>query len=145
MNMDTIKNVASNADICRSFYFIKYWGLCLSWENINLTWEITYIVCTSPLSAGGGRGEGGWASYQISKIGGAWQGLLDRASICRGGLLGKRGWLFSGGVAIFSTKNKLKSGIFNDKKKVYKQEHFAVVTKNSNWEIFSTNLVTFKR
>ena len=30
-------------------------------------------------------------------------------------------------------------------KKVYKQEHLAVVTKNSNWEIFSKNLVTFKR
>ena len=29
--------------------------------------------------------------------------------------------------------------------KVYKQEHFAVVTKNSNWEIFRKNLVTFKR
>ena len=27
-------------------------------------------------------------------------------------------------------------------KKVYEQEHFA---KNSNWEIFSKNLVTFKR
>ena len=28
---------------------------------------------------------------------------------------------------------------------IFKQEHFAVVTKNSNWEIFSKNLVTFKR
>ena len=30
-------------------------------------------------------------------------------------------------------------------KKVYKQERFAAITKNSNWEIFSKNLVTFKR
>ena len=30
-------------------------------------------------------------------------------------------------------------------KKVYKQEHFAILAKNSNWEIFSKNLVTFKR
>ena len=34
------------------------------------------------------------------------------------------GWLFKGGCN-FSTKDKLKSGIFNDKK-VHKQEHFAL-------------------
>ena len=37
-------------------------------------------------------------------------------------------------------KNKLKSGIFNDKK-VYKQECFGL----SHWEILTKNLVTFKR
>ena len=30
-------------------------------------------------------------------------------------------------------------------KKVYKQELCSVVTKNPNWEMFSKNLVTFKR
>ena len=30
-------------------------------------------------------------------------------------------------------------------KKVYKQKYFSVLTKNSNWEIFTKNLVTFKR
>ena len=34
-------------------------------------------------------------------------------------------------------KNKLKSGIFNDKN--------TVITKNLNWEILTKNLVTFKR
>ena len=42
-------------------------------------------------------------------------------------------------------KNKLKSEIFNDKKNVYKQKYFSVITKNSNWEILTKNLVTFKR
>ena len=30
-------------------------------------------------------------------------------------------------------------------KKFYKQKYFSVMTKNSNWEILLTNLVTFKR
>ena len=30
-------------------------------------------------------------------------------------------------------------------KKVYKQKYFSVITKNSNWEILTKNLVTFKR
>ena len=30
-------------------------------------------------------------------------------------------------------------------KKVYKQKCFSVITKNLNWEIFTMNLVTFKR
>ena len=42
-------------------------------------------------------------------------GGLDRTLVFRGELLVKRGWLFSGGCN-FLTKNKLKSGIFNDKK-----------------------------
>ena len=29
-------------------------------------------------------------------------------------------------------------------KKVYKQECFAVITKSSNWEILTKNLLTFK-
>ena len=30
-------------------------------------------------------------------------------------------------------------------KKVYKQKRFSVITKNSNWDILTKNLVTFKR
>ena len=30
-------------------------------------------------------------------------------------------------------------------KKVYKQKYFSVITKNSNWEILTKNLVFFKR
>ena len=30
-------------------------------------------------------------------------------------------------------------------KKVYKQQYFSVITKNSNWENLSKNLVTFKK
>ena len=29
--------------------------------------------------------------------------------------------------------------------KVYQQKYFSVITKNSNWEILTKNLVTFKR
>ena len=48
-------------------------------------------------------------------------------------------------VAIFTKKRKkLKSEIFNDK--VYKQKYFSVsITKNSNCEFLTKNLVTFKR
>ena len=42
--MEAVKNVVRSADIYRSFYFIRYWGPCLSRENINLIWEITYII-----------------------------------------------------------------------------------------------------
>ena len=66
------------------------------------------IVCTPPPFC---WGKGGWTSNQIFKKGGG----LDRTLVFRGELLVKRGWLFSGGCN-FLTKNKLKSGIFNDKK-----------------------------
>ena len=39
--MDTVKNVGRNADISKSFYFIKYYAPGLFRENINLIWEIT--------------------------------------------------------------------------------------------------------
>ena len=38
----------------------------------------------------------------------------------------------------------MKSEIFNDKKSLEKK-YFSVITKNSNWEILTTNLVTLKR
>ena len=65
-----------------------------------------------PLSAGGGgEGVGGGLNllpnFQKKKG-------LGRTSIFRGGLLGKRGVTFFREGCHFSTKNKLKSGIFND-------------------------------
>ena len=62
-----------------------------------------------------------------------------------GGLLVKRGWLFSEEGCNFHIKNKLKSGIFNDKKRLQAKIFFSVITTNSNWEILPKNLVTFKR
>ena len=56
----------------------------------------------------------------------------------------EEGDLSSGGCS-FYIKNKLKCGVFNEKK-VYKQKmFFFVITKNLNWEILTINLVTFKR
>ena len=34
--------------------------------------------------------------------------------------------------------------MFNDEK-VFKQKYFSVITKNSNWDILTKNLITFKR
>ena len=39
----------------------------------------------------------------------------------------------------------MKSEIFNDKKSLQTKTFFSVITKNSNWEIVTKNLVTFKR
>ena len=79
---------------------------------------------------------GGWASDQI-KVGG------DRISIFRGELLGKRvDFSGMGGGCIFYIKNELKSEIFNNKKSLYTVMLFSVITKNLNWEISTTNLVT---
>ena len=52
---------------------------------------------------------------------------------------------FSSGGCNFSTKNKPKSGIFNDKKSLKTGIFCSVGTKNSNWKILIKNLVTFKR
>ena len=40
---------------------------------------------------------------------------------------------------------KIKSGIFIDKKSLQAKIFFSVITKNSNQEILTKNLVTFKR
>ena len=42
-------------------------------------------------------------------------------------------------------KNKLKSEILNDKKKLQTKKCLSVITKNKNWQILTKNLVTFKR
>ena len=84
---------------------------------------------------------GGWTSRQIFKRGGGaglagpqlWEEVAE-----------KEGVTFFRMGCNFTHKKKLKSEIFNDKK-VYKQKYFSVTIKNSNWEILTTNLVTFKR
>ena len=68
---------------------------------------------------------GGWTSYQFFLRDG-----LDRTSAFRGGLLEKSRLTFFTGVVI---KKNLKSEIFNDTNKIYKQIYFSLVTKNSNW------------
>ena len=55
------------------------------------------------------------------------------------------GGLFEVGGCNFYIRNKLKSEIFNDKKKFINKNVCSVTTKNSNWEILTENLVTFKR
>ena len=73
---------------------------------------------------------------------------LDRTWTFREGLLGKTGDIFQGGGGggcNFHIKNKLKSEIFNYKKSLQATIFFSVMTKNSNWDILSKNLVTFKR
>ena len=50
-----------------------------------------------------------------------------------------------GGNCNFHIKNKSQSEIFNDKKSLQAKIFFSVVTKNSNWDILTKNLVTFKR
>ena len=87
-----------------------------------------------PLSAGGG-----WTSHQIFKMGGG-EGLTGPQLWERGCWKGLLGVPFFKGGFNFYKKNQLKSEIFKNKKK-----YFCVITKNSNWEILTTNLVTFKR
>ena len=83
---------------CQIYWALTHFFLLLVlWFDITQAHEQRHtahaggIVCTPPFLLGGGG--------------------LDRTSTFRGGLLGKRGWLFSGGLQ-FSQK-KL---IFNDKK-----------------------------
>ena len=70
----------------------------------------------TPLSTGGG-----WASNQIFKKGRGLAGpqLLEAGCWERGGAT-----FFMGGCK-FHIKSKLKSEIFNNKKKVYKQKNFS--------------------
>ena len=89
-----------------------------------------------PLSVGGGGG--GWASDQIFK-----KAELDRISVFRGELLGKRGegdFFQEGGGCSFYIKYELKSEIFNDKKSLWTEMFFSVITKNLNWEILTKNM-----
>ena len=45
----------------------------------------------------------------------------------------------------FCIKSKLKSEIFNEKKKLQTKTCFSVKTKNLDWDILTKNLVIFKR
>ena len=101
---------------------------------------LTHSVHPPPFSAGG-RAEGGVEPpTKFLK----WGGGLNRTSVFRVGCWEIGEWLFSGGLQFFD-KNKLKSGIFNDEKSLQTRILCSVVTKNSNWEVLSKNLVTFKR
>ena len=60
--------------------------------------KVSVIIVCTPLSAGGGGGVE--RPTKFSKRGGG----LDRSSVFRGRLLGKRGWLFSGGLLQFFIK-----------------------------------------
>ena len=70
-------------------------------------------MCTSPLSAGGGGGEGGLNLLpNFQKGRGAWQDLNFEKEVA-----GKDGCdVFQGEGWNFYIKNNLKSEIFNDKK-----------------------------
>ena len=72
------------------------------------------------------------------------RGGLGLTSAFRWGVAGKEGVTFSGGLQ-FSHKNKLKSDIVNDKKRLQAQIFFFIITKHLNQEILAKNLVTFKR
>ena len=69
----------------------------------------------------------------------------------RGGCWKRGGNFFRGRGAAVLQKNKLKSEMFHDKKKIINilkniiKIFFSVITKISNWEILTKNLVTFKR
>ena len=71
------------------------------------------------------------------------RGGLHRTQLLERGCLERGGRLFSGEGCNFHIKNKFKSEIFNDKKN--KKMFFSFINKNSNWEIITKNLVTFKR
>ena len=91
-------------------------------------------MCISPLSAGGLN-----LLLNFQK-GGPWQDLNFES-----GVAGKEGGNFFQGELQFYKKNYLKSEIFNDKKSLWTKIFFSVITKNSDWEILTKNLVTFKR
>ena len=84
---------------------------------------------------------GGWISYKIFK-----EGDLTGSQFLDGGCW-KRGVTFfsRGDGCSFYMKNKLKSEILNDKKKLQTKKCLSVITKNKNWQILTKNLVTFKR
>ena len=62
--------------------------------------------------------------HQIDLVPNFQIGGLERISILKGGLLGKRGWPFSGGCS-FYIKSVVKFETFNDKK-VHKQKCFSL-------------------
>ena len=125
---------------------VKLWQF-LSLENIQLVVahekkkNYTFIVCNpNPLSAAGvvGGGGGRSASNQIFKKGEEPDRGRDlKISTFRGGDVFQE--------VQFSPKNKVKSGIFNDKKSLQGKIFFSAITKNSNCEILPKNLATFKR
>ena len=59
--------------------------------------------------------------------------------------MGKKGDLFQGDCS-FYIKSKLKSEIFNEKKRfMNKKMFFSILTKDLKWEVLTKKLLTFKR
>ena len=116
-------------------------------EEASLEFRLrNHSMHPTPLSAGG------CTSKQIFKK----RGDLTRPQLLDGGLLGNMGVTFFEGLGSwwwwwwwwwcnFYIKNKLKSKIFNDKKKKICKKNIFVISKNWNWGILTKNLVTFKR
>ena len=67
-------------------------------------------------------------------------GVLTGPQLLEGGCWERRGHFFQGGCNFY-----IKSEIFSDKKSLQTKIFFSVITTNSNWEILTKNLVTFKR
>ena len=78
------------------------------WQGVTFSKPTTFIVGTHPPPFGG---EGGLSLQPNVQKGGG----LDRTSSFRGGCWERGADFFQGGLQ-FLHKNKLKSGIFNDKK-----------------------------
>ena len=78
------------------------------------------IVCTPPPFLQGGGELNIQPNFQK-------EGGLDKTSLLEGGCWERGGDFFQGeGGLQFSLKNKLKSEIFNEKKKVNKQKYFSL-------------------
>ena len=123
-------------------YMWKHWN----WSNLFIHYNmyVGHSVYPTPLFCRWGGG-GSWTSNQILKIKG---GGLTGPQVLEGSCWERVGYLFSRGgreACNFHIKTKLKSEIFNDKKSLQVKMFFSVITKNSNWEILTKNLVTFKR
>ena len=108
------------------------------WNNL-LEAHHTHSVHPPPPFLLGGRGRG-FSLRPIFQKGG-----LDRISIFRVGLLGRRRTTLFRESCSFYIKNKLKSQIFNNKKSLSSKMFFSVTTKNLIEEILTKNLVTFKK
>ena len=87
--------------------------------------------------------EGGGGGGRLNHLPNFSKGGLDRTSAFRRELVKKTRVTFFRGVGFYK-KDKVNLKYLMTKK-VSKQIFFSVLTKNSNWEILTKNLVAFKR
>ena len=104
---------------------------------LNWIWKSLYISPVSKSACSNLWGESRFTSLFCYFLG------LDRTLICRGGLVRKRRVTFFRRGCNFYLKNELKSETFNNAKSWYRKIFSSIITKNSNWEILTKNLVTF--